>query len=395
MDNRISTIGDLIHDRSNPRKHNPRNIKVIVDSLHDVGFARSIVIDEDNNILAGNGVTEAAMLAGIEKVIEVEADGNTIIAVRRRGLTDEQKQRLKYFDNLSGELADWDTEQLLADMQAGLDLSGMFREDELDALLAELQPEPVTDAGAQVDKADELRQKWGVELGQMWQLGEHRLICGDCTDAAVVARVMGGERASLAWFDPPFGIDLIPQRGLTKRIQGDGNADAQALWAAFLPLLYSNLTETAHVFLCQGWTEFDWTLPLIREWFTLKSKVVWNKNVWGIGYYTRPKHEDIIYCWKGEPKPIAAPVADVWDVARESAPDHAAEKPPQLSANAIDHFSHKADVVVDWFSGVGGSTIACEGLGRRCRSIEIDAGFVAITLQRFADSTNKTPVLVD
>jgi len=140
MDNRISTIGDLIHDRSNPRKHNPRNIKVIVDSLHDVGFARSIVIDEDNNILAGNGVTEAAMLAGIEKVIEVEADGNTIIAVRRRGLTDEQKQRLKYFDNLSGELADWDTEQLLADMQAGLDLSGMFHEDELDALLAEMQP---------------------------------------------------------------------------------------------------------------------------------------------------------------------------------------------------------------------------------------------------------------
>lgn len=148
MDNRISTIGDLIHDRSNPRKHNPRNIKVIVDSLHDVGFARSIVIDEDNNILAGNGVTEAAMLAGIEKVIEVEADGNTIIAVRRRGLTDEQKQRLKYFDNLSGELADWDTEQLLADMQAGLDLSGMFHEDELDALLAEMQDVPNGDEWA-------------------------------------------------------------------------------------------------------------------------------------------------------------------------------------------------------------------------------------------------------
>lgn len=139
MSEKISTIGELKHDTSNPRKHNPRNLKTIVDSLHDVGFARSIVIDENNEILAGNGVTEAAAIAGIEKVIEIEADGNTIIAVRRRGLTEEQKQRLKYFDNRSGELAEWNTEQLLADMSAGLDLSSMFRQDELDALLAELQ----------------------------------------------------------------------------------------------------------------------------------------------------------------------------------------------------------------------------------------------------------------
>ena len=97
-------------------------------------------------------------------------------------------------------------------------------------------------------------------------------------------------REALAWFDPPFGINLTPQRGITSAIENDGKSDAQALWLAFLPSLYGNLTETAHVFLCQQWTEFDWALPLIRKWFSLKSKVVWNKNVWGIGYYTRPKH---------------------------------------------------------------------------------------------------------
>jgi hypothetical protein len=138
-----TTIGDLVHDRTNPRKHNPRNLKVIVDSLHDVGFARSIVIDENNEILAGNGVTEAAALAGIEKVVEVEADGNTIIAVRRRGLTDEQKQRLKY----------WDTEQLLADMNAGLDLSTMFSDKELDALLQDIgDDDQESDGSAQEDE---------------------------------------------------------------------------------------------------------------------------------------------------------------------------------------------------------------------------------------------------
>jgi ParB-like chromosome segregation protein Spo0J len=121
---KIKSVADLKHDRRNPRKHNERNLKVIVDSLHDVGFARSIVIDENNEILAGNGVTEAAVLAGMEKVVEVEADGNTIIAVKRTGLTEEQKQRLKYFDNRAGELAEWDAETLLADLNIGVDLKG-------------------------------------------------------------------------------------------------------------------------------------------------------------------------------------------------------------------------------------------------------------------------------
>jgi site-specific DNA-methyltransferase (adenine-specific) len=206
---------------------------------------------------------------------------------------------------------------------------------------------------------------------------------------------MGGEKASLAWFDPPFGIDLVPQRGLTERIENDGNQQARALWAAFLPLLKENMSPGTNVFLCQDWTEFEWTLPLVRQYFTIKSKVVWNKNVWGIGYYTRPKHEDILYCWNGQPQKPVDPVADVWDVARESAPDHAAEKPPELSGIAISHFSAKGDVVVDWFNGVGGSVIACENLGRRCRAIELDAGFVATTLERWSVHTGRQPVLVD
>jgi hypothetical protein len=105
-------IGDLIPDPKNARKHNERNLKQIVDSLQEVGAARSIVIDEDNVILAGNGVTEAAALAGIENVRIIEADGNEIIAVRRSGLTPEQKTRLALWDNRAAELATWDADVL-------------------------------------------------------------------------------------------------------------------------------------------------------------------------------------------------------------------------------------------------------------------------------------------
>lgn len=135
----IRHIGDLKLDPKNARKHNPRNIGMLEDALHEVGAARSIVIDEDGVILAGNGVVEAAGAAGIERVTVVEADGNEIIAVRRTGLTPHQKQRLALYDNRVAELADWDGDMLatLAMEDAQL-LDGMWSAEELDTLLVGL-----------------------------------------------------------------------------------------------------------------------------------------------------------------------------------------------------------------------------------------------------------------
>lgn len=123
-------IKDLVPDPENRRKHNPRNLGMVVDALHRVGAARSIVIDEDNVILAGNGVTEAAAEAGITKVQVVEVDGETLIAVRRRGLSAEQKRDLAIYDNRTAELAEWNAEQLQADLDAGLSLQPWFSEKE-------------------------------------------------------------------------------------------------------------------------------------------------------------------------------------------------------------------------------------------------------------------------
>lgn len=131
----LSHIGQLKPDEANPRSHNPRNIGMIVDSLQKVGAARSIVIDEDNVILAGNGVIEAAAQAGIENVRIIEANGSEIIAVRRSGLTPEQRTLLKYYDNRTTDTSTFDPSQIAADLEAGLDLSGMFYPEELSAIL--------------------------------------------------------------------------------------------------------------------------------------------------------------------------------------------------------------------------------------------------------------------
>lgn len=122
----ITQIGDLTPDSRNARRHNPRNIGLLVDSLQEVGAARSIVIDEDGRILAGNGTVEAAAEAGITRVQVVDADGETIVAVRRRGLTEEQKRRLALLDNRTAELADWDASVLEALQSDGLKLDDLF-----------------------------------------------------------------------------------------------------------------------------------------------------------------------------------------------------------------------------------------------------------------------------
>jgi hypothetical protein len=144
----ITHISGLRADPRNARSHNPKNIGMLVDSLHEVGAARSIVIDEDNVVLAGNGVIEAAGEAGIENVRVVEADGDTIIAVRRTGLTERQKTRLALYDNRAGDLSAFDV-AALSDLVAGEGdiLRGLWRPDELDEMLRGL-PDPDADDDA-------------------------------------------------------------------------------------------------------------------------------------------------------------------------------------------------------------------------------------------------------
>ena len=135
MSDDLTHIKDLVPDPKNRRKHTPRNVGMIDDALHKVGAGRSIVIDENNDVLAGNATIEAAGEAGITQLKIVDASGDEIVAVRRTGLTTDQKRDLAIFDNRTGELAEWDAKQILEDAEASIDLSSFFSDAELQSIL--------------------------------------------------------------------------------------------------------------------------------------------------------------------------------------------------------------------------------------------------------------------
>jgi hypothetical protein len=136
----LTHIKDLVPDPKNRRKHTPRNVGMIVDALNKVGAGRSIVIDENNEVLAGNATIDAAGEAGITKLKVIDTDGSEVVAVRRTGLTADQKRDLAIYDNRTGELAEWDVEQLMKDVDSGVDLSPMFFDEELSTLMANAIP---------------------------------------------------------------------------------------------------------------------------------------------------------------------------------------------------------------------------------------------------------------
>src|SRR5262245_54494409 len=194
-------IGDLQHDPENRRTHTSRNIGMVVGALREVGAARSIVIDEDDVVLAGNGVVEAAETAGITNVRVIEADGQEIIAVRRRGLTPEQKRALAIYDNRTAELAAWDFNQLRADQAAGLDLEPFWTDLEQARLLG---------TGTEVEPS------WGgMPAFEQGSLEPFRSIKVHFRDAAAVeafAKLLGYEisdKAIWIWYPPEPRIAAI------------------------------------------------------------------------------------------------------------------------------------------------------------------------------------------
>jgi DNA modification methylase len=263
-----------------------------------------------------------------------------------------------------------------------------------------LKPELVQDVEPQVDRAEELRQKWGVESGDLWLLGDHRLICGDCTNAAVVERVMGGEKAALVWADPPFGIQYTGHGASVdgrankfNAIQGDDKPTGN-----WLPLALP--VSGGAIYLKTTWAVLsDWE-AMLSTVASLKSRIVWDKcshvagDVLG-GYATQS--EIILFAAVGKHK-ITRFDTDVWRVARattgspEQRTGHPYESPVKLPCRAIENSSSVGDSVLDPFCGSGTTIMACEQLGRKCRAIEISPAYVAVALERWATATGRTPV---
>jgi site-specific DNA-methyltransferase (adenine-specific) len=200
---------------------------------------------------------------------------------------------------------------------------------------------------------------------------------GDCRE---VLPLIKGEFQVVT--DPPYGISLEPQRERTQAIEGDTRRHAKSLLWFSLPYLFEVMPKDSAHFVFSRWSEV-WVYSVLSEWLKVKSCIVWRKNLFGIGYHTRPQHEFIFLCHKGEPVPPERPTSDVWDVDRVRAPEHSCEKPVSLLTKCLSYYA-ATQPALDPFMGSGTTLRAAKDLGRKAIGIEIEERYCEVAAGRMA-----------
>jgi DNA modification methylase len=369
-------------------------------SLTETGAGRSIVADKDGRIIAGNKTLEAwAGMGGAVKV--VETDGHELVVVQRTDLDlsdpKDKARKLAYYDNRAGQVGlEWDAEQLLADVNAGVDLAAMFKEDEIAELLASVKGgRGDADAEPQIDQAEELNKRWQVKPGDLWRIGEHRLLCGDSTKAADVARVMGGEKAAAVVTDPPYAI-----MGSSTGAKNDPSL-IRPFFRMFWDAIHS--TGAEDVYMCCDWRSFP-TIAAECPQYDIKDVIVWDKGSGGLGNPYRRRHEFIVFARPAQSnlKMMGRRTGgrsitddDVWNYPRDADKRHNAAKPVGMIARCIENSTDIGELVFEPCSGSGTTLVACENLGRKCRAIEISPAYCAVILERMAQAFPKLEIARD
>ena len=316
----------------------------------------------------------------------------------------EAKEKILLCNSQYGEMTDASLGEFIN--TAMLDLDQLKELTVLPIDLNSLLPKPVIDVEPQIDNAAELAKKWKTKTGQLWQLGEHRLLCGDSTKCEDVARLLGKEKPMLMVTDPPYGVEYDANwrneadrangkpygaRAVGK-VTGDSECDWTEAWRLFPGDVAYVWHADRHASRVQASVEI--------AGFEIRCQIVWAKNTFAIGrgdYHWQ--HEPCWYAvrkckrgqWSGDRSQTT-----LWEIDKpqKSETGHSTQKPIECMARPIRKNSKKGDAVYDPFLGSGTTLIACENLGRRCFGLEISPDYVAVTLQRFLDSTGKKPVLI-
>ena len=394
----------------NYRKHPQRQRDAVHGSLSEIGWIAAVV----ENVRTGQ------LIDGHERVWQALQNNEDVPYLQVDLTEDEERLALAVFDPITN-MAETDAailDELLQDVNTG--------ESALQELLATLAGDAGLyvdnapkgeDPGADVSKADELQAVWNVQPGDLWQLGAHRLICGDCTDEATVSRVMGGERADLCFTSPPYNAGVSAQlsgnTSIGDNFYKDGYNDNQTqsdyleLLKSFsdLALHYSKYVFVNIQFLAGNKTAFVDYLSHCRD--MLADIAIWDKKHAAPQQAQRvmdSRFEFVIVLSHDATRAIGTRdfrgmVHNVYEGSpqrnNEFADSHGATFPVDLPAHFIKTFTNKNDIVFEPFSGSGTTIIACEQLGRKCRSVELHPPYVAVALQRWADMTGETPVRID
>ena len=373
----------LIPYINNSRTHDDKQVKQIAGSIKEFGFTNPLLIDEDGGIIAGHGRLMAADLLGIDEV-------PTITLV---GLTEAQRKAYVIADNQLALNAGWDLDTLkveldrLTELDFDVDLLG-FDDDFLSSLLDE-PTEGLTDEDAVPDAPE---NPVTVE-GDVWILGNHRLMCGDSTSIDAVDKLMDGHKADMVFTDPPYGVSYQSNmRTKSDKFDVIKNDDV------FLDV--APVIEACSV----GWV-FVWTSwKVLTKWIDLfdgfgypTNQVIWFKGGGGIGDLKKTFSSDYetALVWHRGAELTGKRIGSVWKVDKDGASSykHPTQKPVALPEEAIDKTTKVKNKVLDLFGGSGSTLIACEKTNRYCRMMELDPKYCDVIVKRWEEFTGKEAVL--
>lgn len=423
---RKGSISDLTFDDKNFNKHTQFGMTLLEKSLRKNGAGRSVVVDKNNRIIGGNGIVETAGNIGLENTIVVETTGDELVVVKRTDVD---------LDTLQGrEMALADNATAAADLDWNMDL---IREAEknlgLDAGEWGLPEIDDTDMDQEAEEdnfnvSENIPEQPKSRLGDLFQLGEHRLICGDSTKQLFIDRLMDGRQADLIVTDPPYNVNYESADG--KKIENDHMADD-----AFLEFLKAAFT-TGNEVLKPGGAFYIWHADsegynfrkACREvGWQVRQTLIWNKNALVLGRQDYQwKHEPCLYGWKdgaghyfinrrdlvtvqedlqsldidsmskAELKTVLQTIMGgglPTTIIDENKPlrsaEHPTMKPLKLIGRQIRNSARPGETVLDLFGGSGSTMMAAEQLGRRCCMVEFDPKYVDVIVKRWEELTGK------
>jgi len=370
-------IDKLIPYARNARTHSDEQVAQIAASINEWGWTTPVLVDEAGEIIAGHGRVMAARKLGIEQIPTMTANG----------WTDAQKKAYVLADNQLPQNSGWDMDLLkveiqdLGEMDFDLDLIG-FDGDVIADLLAE-PTEGLTDEDAVPDVPE---NPVTVE-GDVWILGDHRLMCGDSTSIDAVEKLMAGEKADMVFTDPPYNIDYQGVKDKREKIKNDKMADAD-----FVDFLTQSVMGCETMYVCCSWQYAH----LFREAMermarSPKAMIIWDKvnPAQHLDKYYK-QHEIIWYYGDfGGQKTLRG---DIWEMKRQKNTVHPTMKPVELIDMAMVDQPGK-DVVYDGFGGSGSTMISCEKNHRKCRMMELDPKYCDVIIKRWCDFTGKDAIL--
>ena len=389
----IADINSIKPYENNPRKLKDSAIEKVAMSLKEYGFRQPIVVDKNRIIVVGHTRYRASKKLGFKEVPITVADN----------LTPEQVNAYRIADNRTAEESEWDSELLkmeIKDLEAKdfkLDLLG-FNEDQLNDMLFE-EKQGLTDE----DEVPEAPEEPISKLGDIWILGNHRVMCGDSTLIDSFDQLCI-EQADMIFTDPPYGMSYGGGRaeGSTQKgalVKAHGMIKNDDLRDDALINLVKDSLSTAlmkskqgcSAYICFTWRTYSEFYKAITDsGYKIKNCVVWDKKSIGLGQsHYRPQHEFIFYCgeqWYGDKSQ-----SDIWQMSRGATSKyvHPTQKPVELVCKALENSSKNEDIVIDCFGGSGSTIIACEKLNRKARIMELDPKYCDVIIKRWENFTGK------